>query len=913
MVLVRELQGLIQAPDSKSYTNLFGVYDDVQDHPENDFRRRSVRTRKPPTRIPNATEDVVHASTPNLESSDVESSRSLFEEKHEEVCEEVQEDGHEEVQEDEHEDEHQDEPENWHDTQPEKRNGDELRGEHEQRHDHGQEHQEVPLEERDEEPPPKRRKSSSRWPARSNKQHGVEAGSSPETNSLIFKRRLPQDFLAKFETDNSSTSQVSNTKSEPNLPSSLHNVSPSADAPTVHNWLLELAEKLYAASHQTSQRPSPVGKPYVHAMSRQALCETLPYFRSIQGGCYSTDGLVRGFMFDKEANHLDYIDEDVVISRAAGGMMKGTNGKMFLSKDMIENSQIRSLKRNKKNFNPVVIIVGNENPTLQFHPQNTYDVLDFFIITDIWYEKVGNHVTGRFRFEKLQLGKQSWWAPQGARPLARLGEFDPPVRKKCVACGIESEQVFTCDWMCLMKPECSAFFVLSDGQEPDKLSLRYDPRFLKKWTPRPHEIPPYDLRPHHFAFSSNGVLGEDYSTAAAKGICCPKCGRCGIRDDWWECSNPDCKHEINLPHMNILACMLYDPNGIPSGNGYAISVDTYDDNLVDLTTTFTRGHRIDIYKFLDVDATVFHIHSNARINAETNGPDDMFIRAQETGLGLRRRLKPNGQIKGERHMGHFMMNYGVHYKFINEVPSQNFDKADQTIRDARTRLNWAASFVLGEKHTLKFNECLVVGYFEGQKINFHDDGEEGLGPVVATLSLGYPGWMKIRMKDQHFLGYIKNSNSKAYFDFPPKPGCNKYEIRKEKYAEMHARVEAARQNSGSNNARRKSKTKRESEGGRLEEAENLNVIEVQKQIALELGLVNKKRQREDDEDDGGEATAENSGRKERVRKEAPLLLNMRLNHGDIIVMAGEEMQQYYEVSNIHSMTLIGVLLFQSLC
>jgi hypothetical protein len=57
----------------------------------------------------------------------------------------------------------------------------------------------------------------------------------------------------------------------------------STNAWTVHDWLLELAEKLHAAPHQTGQRLNPIGKPYVHAMSRQALCETLPYFRSLQG------------------------------------------------------------------------------------------------------------------------------------------------------------------------------------------------------------------------------------------------------------------------------------------------------------------------------------------------------------------------------------------------------------------------------------------------------------------------------------------------------------------------------------------------------------------------------------------------------------------------------------------------------
>src|SRR5436190_1318228 len=111
--------------DRKNYTNLFSVYDDVQDHIGNDSRRRSVRTRKPPTRFANATtspsrEDVLaDTSASKLESSDVENTGSLFEEKHEE--------GREEVHKDEHEDEHQDEPEMGHEAAHEKRNDDKHR------------------------------------------------------------------------------------------------------------------------------------------------------------------------------------------------------------------------------------------------------------------------------------------------------------------------------------------------------------------------------------------------------------------------------------------------------------------------------------------------------------------------------------------------------------------------------------------------------------------------------------------------------------------------------------------------------------------------------------------------------------------------------------------------------------------
>lgn len=52
----------------------------------------------------------------------------------------------------------------------------------------------------------------------------------------------------------------------------------------------------------------------------------------------------------------------------------------------------------------------------------------------------------------------------------------------------------------------------------------------------------------------------------------------------------------------------------------------------------------------------------------------------------------------------------------------------------------------------KFNELLALGYFEGSKISYHDDGEKELGPTVATLSLGSPAVMRFRPKRKTRLG-----------------------------------------------------------------------------------------------------------------------------------------------------------------
>ena len=43
-----------------------------------------------------------------------------------------------------------------------------------------------------------------------------------------------------------------------------------------------------------------------------------------------------------------------------------------------------------------------------------------------------------------------------------------------------------------------------------------------------------------------------------------------------------------------------------------------------------------------------------------------------------------------------------------------------------------------------FNELLTAAYMERQAMGFHTDGERGLGPVVASLSMGSPAIMKFR-------------------------------------------------------------------------------------------------------------------------------------------------------------------------
>jgi len=108
------------------------------------------------------------------------------------------------------------------------------------------------------------------------------------------------------------------------------------------------------------------------------MCETLHYLRAYQSACYATGGFARGFMFDSNGHDRDYLDHDVVISRAGGGLAKDKDsGTMQRKSDQSEDSTaVKSLKNNMLHLNPVVIVIGADNEQIPTKPPHQYCVLD---------------------------------------------------------------------------------------------------------------------------------------------------------------------------------------------------------------------------------------------------------------------------------------------------------------------------------------------------------------------------------------------------------------------------------------------------------------------------------------------------------------------------------------------------------
>ncbi|KKY13057.1 putative oxoglutarate iron-dependent oxygenase [Diplodia seriata] len=290
---------------------------------------------------------------------------------------------------------------------------------------------------------------------------------------------------------------------------------------------------------------------------------------------------------------------------------------------------------------------------------------------------------------------------------------------------------------------------------------------------------------------------------------------------------------------------------------------------------FAHNYRINYFTIPGVDGYIAHFIANKTINEEAGGPDDMWTELQAEDLGLRRRPLGSSTLRGPTLTQHFAVNYGMPYKFIASTASRPFSSAARPITATRSRLNWAARHCVGhDAHAKEFNELLALGYFERQKIDYHDDGERGLGPTIATLSVGAPAAMSIRMKAKHYHGMSKGG---AYVNAAPMPGCEKYEERRVAHAELD-RLKKLKQEKLKEKKPKGEKPKQRKSIGEVDAYDKML-----KALPRQLGL----------------NTAKNA-------KDA---VTMHLRHGDIVVMHGRKIQEYYE----HAVEPIGKLRFALTC
>ncbi|MCJ1286510.1 hypothetical protein MMC26_005856 [Xylographa opegraphella] len=599
----------------------------------------------------------------------------------------------------------------------------------------------------------------------------------------------------------------------------------------------------------TVPRPKPHGAPPAWAESRQALCETLPYYRAYNSGAYTSGGLAYGFLLSLDSMGGSLMNEEIVITRAGGHCGRNESGGMEqITNHSADDLSVASFKNNITCKYPLALIVGKQNTDCPTEIPHQYCVMDWFQVTDVWAEKNRGKVCFKFRFEKIDRKTKSWWAPKGSpEPFPSLTLPPRAYEELCSMCRVSSKQIFEHRWMCLNE-NCSEFWKIQ-GEEVT-YSLTYNPVFLEERTNWPKEIkPPYGLAPRLLQPNSPDEASYAYNRAGWKGIVCPKCKRCTSRRHWdaWRCETQGCGFTYNVPQPILSPTALMGGHDVET-TGHAVPRDQVVHPVITRPPKFDGGWRIHIYELCPGN-TITHFHANESVNKQPGGANDLFKALQKDNcMGLQRFPMKMHTGTGEVLAQHFALNYGMPYKYVVAVDSKAFSEAPAPIISALKQLQLAAKVSVHDGSFTSFNELLAVGYFEEGKMGFHDDGEKELGPTIATFSLGGSAVMSMRMKSRYFTGLTKGGNYDP--SAPVLPGS---------FLEAERKALNAR----------------------------WDTVTPDHFDKLRKALY----------------------KSHKMPRNGPVLLTMHLNHGDNVVMHGNEMQKYYE----HQIVSSGKMRFGLTC
>ncbi|KAK3677034.1 hypothetical protein LTR78_003239 [Recurvomyces mirabilis] len=517
-------------------------------------------------------------------------------------------------------------------------------------------------------------------------------------------------------------------------------------------------------------KPQPAGQPEVWAHSRQALCETVPYFKKPQGGCHQNDGHVYAFLFDGVGHCREYMDSEVIISRAGGGMEQDSTGGMVQGKNQsMKEAQVVAMLNDTELQNPLIVICGNKNSGSICAMPHKYCVLGWFKSTMVWPEKTTGKgskawITIKYRMEWMTGQGQPWHAPKDNN-LPERGSTAPALRNS-----------------------------VGDGPSLAR----------NKHLPGVHVEISYAFSYKIYTYTFTGIDGRFVHAVANKRITA-------------ELHGPD----DMLREMQI-ADMGLERRRFGEGKMSTIPEDCTAPDF-EAPKTPPRSIAANTQLLTPVSETPIVLEPG------------MLTTSDES-----QQATQKGTILDGDFMTAFSMNYGMPYKFVATGGSQPFENAPWPVRACRSRLNWAAKeFLLDVPSDADFNEELIFAYMEGQKIDYHDDGEEGLGPRIATLSLGGKAQMHLRMKAKHFNGCSKTG---VLMTDRPLPGSTQYKRRIELLAELD----------------------------KLSDTDKVAYKRRLKEVPSELGLYEKRN------------------------KTAPDLVTVTLNHGDIILMDGYQIQNFLE-------------------
>jgi hypothetical protein len=306
----------------------------------------------------------------------------------------------------------------------------------------------------------------------------------------------------------------------------------------------------------------------------------------------------------------------------------------------------------------LIIITGSKNKILNRELPHRYNIMDWFRVTNVWFEKIGQNHGVKVRFEKLSLCEKSWWALKDSSAPASLKERDfetKPASLACQICSKESLLLYNEGWMCL-NPGCDEFWKIDDAPPPGELTFNSDFLFFRH-RPDPAVQPHYSLVPDLLSTLDENAPDVSTSRIAWKGIVCPECFKCIRRTFWqgWKCDDDSTNAEEcskrcpfqKFMNMNPVSLRVVLDHFELAPIKRAILFDKKF-NLPAIDDDSMFPYRKLTYK-IDGVGSITHYVSNRAINGRKNGPDDLFVNLQRGDLGLKRFRLQSSLGKAAKH------------------------------------------------------------------------------------------------------------------------------------------------------------------------------------------------------------------------------------------------------------------------
>ncbi|KAF3765075.1 hypothetical protein M406DRAFT_331384 [Cryphonectria parasitica EP155] len=570
---------------------------------------------------------------------------------------------------------------------------------------------------------------------------------------------------------------------------------------------------------------SAVPPPYF-AEHRAHLINATTWFHTIQAGYYATvrgdprnigpngeedSGFCLGLLLGKYFVPGAYLDAEVII----------TSINTPDSAPATTRRRLKEVTRNMEERRPIGVVIQQGATSSESHGYPLFPCtmtknqdswpLAWFVPTFIWPEPAdkGKKIW-MVRLEKCDIEHQSWWADpaHGQPPVITSRDYTTKAETyKCETCDKSSPKIFEQAFVCL-NPDCEEWWT-SEGdpiqQDALQLNWTYSASFLKeRWDRLSVNIqglePCYPLLyPTATAFRRANYddlmvdlqrqpIDQDKIVALChglmRGFACPQCGMLNTRVRWheWHCRNDQCTFTIRASPPALTPEFLDGCTKIEKAKRKWAGFDytrlpgyQQGPSLQDFTVhqyTLAPGCSISILRAKPTAMAVANEYFTR-----------MLALANLGRLNLERRMlnTPAGMV----HTNHFNSNFGARYIFGVLLGTTRFEHGPPEVKAAVDKMNdWLGPYFL--EGTGDFNQLYFACYLADMAMSMHDDGESGLGPNVATWTLGGRGTFSVAIKPVWDYGRkltARSHQEKAgdtWIDEDPLiQGCTEYAYRKE--------------------------------------------------------------------------------------------------------------------------------------